>query len=262
MTHHADILDAHEPIRGSFFAAVALHGSIVAALLLSAWLHKPGETLGGNDPAFGAVGVQVLETIPLQHQGAQNPVANESESQVPQSIDMGKPQQKAEKIEKDTVLLRNKKAKPQKIVEQTKVQRHYVPFKDLEKNQLTSTVPPQVSNPIFQPKPGSGLVGTGPNTTLGTRCAGYATQIQSIVARNWRTGDVEARYSSGPPVISQFDLMKDGSIRNVTLLQLSNISSLDASVRRAILDSNPLPPIPPECNKESAKVEFTFELKR
>jgi TonB family protein len=142
------------------------------------------------------------------------------------------------------------------------VQRHFIPYKQLEKNQVTSTVPQQVNNQMFAAKPGSGMVGNGPNTTLGARCAGYASQIQSIVARNWRTSDVDARFQTAPPVISRFDLYRDGTIRNVTLLQMSGISSLDTSVQRAILDSNPLPPIPAECNKESAKVEFTFELKR
>ena len=70
------------------------------------------------------------------------------------------------------------------------------------------------------------------------------------------------RIQVSQPVISRFDLLGDGSISNVTLVQPRGIPALDNSVQRAILDSNPLPPLPPGCNKESAKVEFTFELKR
>jgi outer membrane biosynthesis protein TonB len=46
------------------------------------------------------------------------------------------------------------------------------------------------------------------------------------------------------------------------LLQTSGVPSLDFSVKRAILDASPLPPIPPGFDRDSAKVEFTFELKR
>jgi TonB family protein len=63
-------------------------------------------------------------------------------------------------------------------------------------------------------------------------------------------------------VIADFDLMRDGSIRNLRLLQSSGISSLDFSVQRAIQDSSPLPPIPAGFPRSYASVEFWFELKR
>jgi len=260
MTQHADILDTPESLRKPFVAAISLHASIVLAFALYGWLNRPGERFGDNNPAAGAVAVEIADTIPILHQGEKNPVANDTESQVPQSEPARKTETKVER-EPDAIKLHNPKAKATKAKETT-VAHVFKPYIDLAKNQVTSSTPQQVSSPLFSAKAGSGMVGTGPNTTLGTRCAGYATQIQGIVARNWRTGDVDPRRQTAPPVISRFDLMRDGSIRNVTILQMSGISTLDDSVRRAILDSNPLPPIPPECNKESAKVEFTFELKR
>ncbi|MBZ5605412.1 MAG: TonB family protein [Acidobacteriia bacterium] len=261
MTQHADILDTPESLRGSFIAAISLHVSILLAFALYGWLSQPGEKFGDNNPSGGAVAVEMADSIPIPHQGAVNPVANDTESQVPQTPEKAKDQEKLEKPPPDAIKLHNKKAKP-KPVEKTAARQIYRPYKDLEKNQLTTRTAQQVSSPLFSAKPGSGTVGTGPNTTLGTRCAGYASQIQTIVARNWRTGDIDARYQTAPAVVSRFDLLRDGSIRNVTILQMSGITTLDDSVKRAILDSNPLPPIPPECNKESAKVEFTFELKR
>lgn len=56
--------------------------------------------------------------------------------------------------------------------------------------------------------------------------------------------------------------MRDGSVRNVSLLQTSGISTLDYSVQRAISDASPFPPIPPGFDKDHMRVEFTFELKR
>jgi TonB family protein len=62
-------------------------------------------------------------------------------------------------------------------------------------------------------------------------------------------------------VIATFELLRDGSVRNLAILQGSGISTLDFSVRRAIQDSR-FPPIPAGFDKDYAKVEFTFELKR
>jgi len=261
MTQHADILDTPESLKKPFFGAISLHLGLILAFAAYTWLNRAGDPFGDKNPANGYVAVEMVNSIPIPHQGAQNPVANDTESQVPQSEPARKTETKIEK-EPDAIKLHNAKAKPVKPVKETTVAHVYKSYKDLEKNQLTSSTAQQVSSPLFQPKPGSGIVGTGANTTLGVRCAGYASQIQNIVARNWHTGDIDSRYQTAPQVISRFDLMRDGSVRNVTILQNSGIPTLDDSVKRALLDSNPLPPIPPECNKESAKVEFTFELKR
>ena len=261
MTRHMDILDAPEPLRGPFAGALMLHGSVIAALVLYGWLSRQGPTFGDKNPSGGAVGVEAVDKIPIPHQGMTNPVSNESESQVPQTPIKAKEQEKAETPPPDAIKLKNKKAK-EKPVEKTSARQIFRPYKELADNQLTSRIAPQVQSSIFSPQPGSGNVGTGPNSTFGTQFAGYAAQIQAIVARNWHTSDVDARIQTAPKVIASFDLMRDGTVRNVTILQASGISSLDSSVRRAILDSNPLPQLPAAFPKDYAKVEFTFELKR
>jgi TonB family protein len=136
------------------------------------------------------------------------------------------------------------------------------PFKELDNNQVFSKQAPQVSNPLFAATPGTGRVGPGVNTTLGTRFAGYSQQIQQLIAQKWRTNDVDARIQSAPEVIATFDLMRDGSVRNLQILQRSGIQPLDYSVQRAIMEASPFPPIPPGFDRSSAKVEFWFELKR
>ncbi len=261
MIRHADILDTHESLRKSFVGAITLHGSVILALLLHAWLQRPTEQFGDKNPSGGAVSVGVVDKIPLPHEGPPNPVANDTQSQVPQTPEKDiKERQKIEKPPPDAIKLHSKKAK-EKPAEKTAVRQIFRNYKELQENQLTSRTAPQVSNPMFSQQAGAGQVGTT-NSTLGSQFAGYAAQIRDIVARNWRTGDVEARYQTAPPVIVTFDLMRDGSVRNVTIVQRSGIPSLDTSVQRAVLDSNPLPPIPQGFDKNSAKVEFTFELKR
>jgi TonB family protein len=125
------------------------------------------------------------------------------------------------------------------------------------------TLPQALSSPMYSEAPGSGQVGTTANTTLGSRFAGYAAQIRTLVAQQWRTSGIDQRLQNPPQVIVTFELMRNGTIRNLRLLQKSGNSALDLSVLRAIEDAAaPFPPIPPGFEKDYAKVEFTFELKR
>lgn len=262
MTQHADdILDSRETIRGAFAGAVALHLAAIAALMISGWLASHTNAFGAPDAGGGAVGIEAVNSIPIQHHGPENPLANDTQSEVPQTpVKQPVERKKAEKPPKDAIPLKMKNLKkPAKVASE---RQRYRPFDQLENNQVTSSQAPQVSSKLYSAQPGSGRVGTGANTTLGFRCAGYAAQIQQLVAQHWRTADVDARVQTAPVVIATYDLMGDGSIRNVRLLQTSGISTLDYSVQRAIQDASPFPPIPPACGKDSAKVEFTFELKR
>lgn len=261
MTQHADILDSRETIRGAFAGAVALHLAAIAALMISGWIAANTETFGAKDAGGAAVGIEAVNSIPIPHHGMQNPLANDTQSEVPQTpVKQPVQRQKAEKPPKDAIALKMKNLKkPAKVASE---RQRYRPFDELEKNQVTASQAPQVSSKLYSAQPGSGRVGTGANTTLGSRFAGYAAQIQQLVAQHWRTGDVDARVQTAPVVIATFELMRDGSARNVQLLETSGISTLDYSVRRAILDASPFPPIPPGFDKDYAKVEFTFELKR
>ncbi|MGD1095688.1 MAG: TonB family protein [Bryobacteraceae bacterium] len=257
---HDDILDQREPMRGAFLGALGLHLAIVAAILLNGWIEGHTDAFGSKD-AGGAVGIEAVDSIPLQHKGMPNPLANDTDSEVPQTKAKPVERVKAEPTPPDAVLLKSRNAK-KKAAEVASERQRFRPFDQLEKNQLTSKSAPQVSNPIYSAAPGAGRVGAGANTTLGDRFAGYSAQIQQLVAQHWRTGDVDAHLQTAPVVVATFELLRNGSIRNVQILQGSNIAALDFSVKRAILDASPFPPIPAAFDRDYARVEFTFELKR
>ena len=253
------VLQRPDPMGRSFAFATALHGSLILAFLVSAWVNKNGEKLGAPDAGGASVGVEVTKSIPLPHSGPQNPVAHDSESEAQQAPPKPLDRVKQEVVPKDAVKINLAKEKEKKTPAKEASKKRLPSFDKIE-HQLTSTVPQAVSSPMYSQLPGSGRIGTGANTTLGTRFAAYAQQIRENIARNWQTANVTV--STGPVVIARFDLMKDGSIRNLVLLQTSGISSLDFSVRRAIETSAPFPPIPPGFNEPYAKCEFTFELKK
>jgi outer membrane biosynthesis protein TonB len=239
-----------------FAFAIALHGALLAAFLISNWV-SPGNTFGDPNAGGASIGVQAVDKIPIPHEGRENPVAHDTESEAPQAPPKPVAQEK-EVIPPDAIKL-NLRQDKKKQAKEASTPHHFKSFEQLEKNQLYSKSPQAVSSPLYSQTPGSGRVGLGANTTLGSRFAGYAQQIQELISRNWNTGDVTAR--TAPPVIATFELMRDGSVRHLAILQGSGVPSLDFSVRRAI-EGVTFPPLPPTYEGSSAKCEFTFELKK
>jgi protein TonB len=63
-------------------------------------------------------------------------------------------------------------------------------------------------------------------------------------------------------VYLSFEIARNGTISNIELKQPSSIPSLDRSAQRAILASNPLPPLPPDYRGGNVSVSFYFEYSR
>jgi TonB family protein len=98
---------------------------------------------------------------------------------------------------------------------------------------------------------------TGPALTdspFGPELAAYARLIQDNVARAWVPGT-----TSAPPVTVHFTILRDGSIRNVTIIQSSGNSSSDRAAERAVWEAH-LPALPIPFPRNQADVELRFEL--
>lgn len=262
MNPHGYILDHYtdrpEPVGRGFWMALTLHVTLIAAFGIYNYMDLHQDRFGAQNAGGGAIGIEAVKAIPLAHQGEVNPVAHDTESQVPQRPTKPVEMAQKEKVSPKAIALKTKDRRRQADVASER--QKFRPFKELEPNQSFAVESPQVSSPLYSAMPGSGRIGPGANTTLGNRFAGYGQQIQQLVAQKWRTGDVDAQ--TAPPVVASFDLMRNGSIRNLQILQKSGISTLDFSVQRAILEASPFPPIPPGFDRDSARVEFVFELKR
>jgi TonB family protein len=258
---HIDILDQRESLRGPFTGALTLHVAAIVGLAAYTWMAGHREAFGDPNAGGAAVGIQAVKTIPLPHHGPENPVAHDTPSEVPQEPVKQERAKKEPPPPKNAVELKSKTAKQLRAKVEPQV-RHFKSFDELDPNKIKSQEAPAVSNPMFSEMPGSGRIGTGANTSLGTRFGEYSARIQQLVTQHWRTGDVDASIRTGPTVIANFEIERDGKIGPVRIVQGSGISTLDFSVRRAILEASPFPPLPREFERNSATVEFVFELKR
>ena len=257
---HPDLFEQRDPLGRSFAGSLAFHAGMIGFVLFYGWLRQT-TSFGARDAGGQSVGVETVNAIPIIHHGEPNPLTNDTQSEVPQQpVTKPKEQAKKEVTPPDAIKLKTKKEKKTVAKEESTLQK-FRPFHELEPNQLTSPVAPQVSNPIFAPAPGTGQIGMGKNNSLGDQFAAYGALIAQILTQNWNTHGLDARLRTAPDVDITFDLARDGSVRNVHLLQRSGNALLDNSVQRAVLDSH-FPPLPPQFRQNSASVDFIFQLKR
>ncbi len=128
-----------------------------------------------------AVTINSVKTIPLPSRNARpNPVANDTESQVPQAP-KPEPKKQVKVPEENAIPLKSRAAKKQP---RQQAEQRYRP-EPLRPNQVTSSQAPAASSPVFQ-KPG-GEVGLGTNNTLGTRFGAYADLVAQRVTDKWQT---------------------------------------------------------------------------
>ncbi len=260
MTAPGEILIPPERMRGAFLVALAMHAALIGGMIFSGWLAAHRNVFGAPDAGGSSVAIETVNAIPLPHHGPQNPLASDTDSEVPQAPAKPIERVKEEKPPPDAVALKTKTAKktPAEVASE---KNKFRPFKSIDPYQVYSKSAPAVSNPAFSAA-GSGRVSPGANSTIGNRCPAYAAQIQQLVAAHWNTSNVDASVRTAPTVIATFDLTHDGTARNVHILQGSGVAPLDSSVERAIMDASPFPKIPACFDRDQASAEFWFELKR
>jgi periplasmic protein TonB len=270
MASHVDILDQNEQPLGRWFAgSLVLHLSLFAAvvgygLIKSSSKENWGDVNGGG---MGSVAVNVVSSIKLPSTtGPTNPVANDTESHVPEPKPTPKapPKVKAPEPDANAIALKSKHAPPKKVARET-----WTPpnkFREQQKdlpNQLTSTQGQAVSSPLYA-MTGGGGVGIGTDSPIGSRFGYYATIIRTKVAQQWHTSEVDPRISTAPEAVVRFTLRRDGSVvpGSAKVVQSSGIGPLDISAQRAILDASPFGPLPPQFEKDQADLELHFILRR
>lgn len=256
MQQHADILDQREKLGGPLVQSVLLHAAVAGAFVVASINFQHSRQVWGsaNTSAGNAVAINVVKTIPLPSRaGKINPVANDTESQVPQPLQQ-QPKKQVQVPEK-AIALKSRLAKNQPRPESTQ---QYRPQPSAP-NQVFNSQAPAAVSPMFQ-KAGSGGVGVGPNSTFGIQFGGYADLVVQRITEKWQTSGLAGLRL--PLVVVTFDIQRDGSVRNPQISQRSGNSTLDYSALRAVMDAGQFPPLPPGFSGSSTHVELQFQLQR
>jgi TonB family protein len=261
MTPHVDILAQSEPLKRSFVGSVVLHASIIGlAVAASVMGSKEMERWGEPNAIGGAVGVNAVAGLPLMpREGRQNPLANDTKSQIPQAP----PEKKAvtREVEDPNAIAIGRKDKKKKESKKQANQQRFRPEAEERPNQIYSESAPALVSPMLG-KAGSGGVGVGSESPFGNRFGAYAAILQRLIAERWNTGGIDQRIQTAPYVKVAMTIMRDGTVRNVRLTESSGIRPLDFSAVRALQDLSRVPPLPPAFEKNEATIEIWFQLKR
>jgi TonB family protein len=109
---------------------------------------------------------------------------------------------------------------------------------------------------------GTGGVAMGEGNSFGQRYAWYVAAMRNRVSANWLMTAVSPSILTAPRTYLTFEIMRDGTVSSVQITQSSGIAEVDRSALRAILASNPLPPLPSDYRGGSVNVQFYFDFHR
>jgi protein TonB len=239
---------------------MALHALVIGALVAYQWWNNRARDSFGDPNSLGAsAGITSVSQIPIPQRVARpNPVANDTETEIPkpERVDP-KTAPKTLRDDPEAIAIERRKKNERETVRNN---RKYLPD-PTPPNQVTSNVGQAASSPLFGVQ-GSGGIGAASNSPLGARFGWYEKLIRERVGQKWRTNDVDTRHRTSPPCIVAFVIARDGNVSAVRVVQSSGIYSLDQSAQRAVYEASPLPPLPREFERNTANIEFWFELKR
>jgi len=189
-----------------------------------------------------------------------NPLANDTESAVPEPPVKAKEEKRVQTPEPDAIAIKSRNALQRESQAAASKNR----FREQQKyssNQVYSQTGSALASPMIG-QTGAGGVGMGSGSPFGNRFGYYVDILRQKVAQNWKTADVDARLQTAPPVIVTFTILRDGSVRDVRVTQRSGNYVLDNSAQRAVYDASPFPPLPAGYERNEANIEFWFQLRR
>lgn len=111
--------------------------------------------------------------------------------------------------------------------------------------------------------------GSGPISASGqgggdfaSRYAWYVESVRRRISQNWlqTTIDPAVRAARQAHCEMTFRIFRDGTVKNMQLTQSSGNLSMDNSAQRALLSSNPMPPLPSDYSGSYVDVTFDFDL--
>ncbi len=245
------------------FYSLIMHGALVTAMVISTFFSNRGDSWGGPG---GAITVGLAGSVP----GVPMPRPEvETASRV---VDESKGLYKSEPVPKkvepppDATPIpkfeRNKApkyvTKPSKVLENpAKPPDNAVPY-----GGGGAPTVPYASFSLGEGTQG-GLGFSGPSGgDFGARYSWYVQAVQRRVSMNWLQTTVDPSIQFAPRVVATFDILRNGTVTNAQITKSSGNASVDTSAIRAIVNSNPLQPLPNDYSGSKVSVEFWFDFKR
>jgi protein TonB len=249
-----------DPLGKAFTGSLISHGIAIGLLGASGLFHLTKNDFGSPSASSGSVGVNMVKTIPIpRREGPVNPLANDTKSIVPQAPAPPKLQKQVKADPEHAIEIPDKVAKPKKLSPQQQVRDVLRPPEPYKSNQIFSNTPQAANSPLYGTQ-GTGGIDVGPASVLGTRFGAYEALVRDRISQHWNTANVHSLPEQMCAV--SFTIARNGTVSNVQITHPSGNYLLDTSSQRAVLDSNPLPALPAQFERNEATVELRFQLKQ
>jgi TonB family protein len=248
---------------GKFFVySIILHVLVAAAIAASVIFHLTGQGWGdvGNGTE-GAVKVRLavngnIAGLPMPTP----PVLDDAKTFDPtESLYKETPQPKPPEPPKEIIKIPTKE-KPKPIEKKSRIIENKNPAPDNTTNQHNGqlSVPRSYTEATNNPN-GVQIQSQGGGDFAG-RYPAYVAAMLRRISQNWNqsTIDPNARASPSIRATATFTIMRDGTLKDIRIIQSSRNSSFDNSGLRALYDSNPMPALPSDYNGSYLTVTFDF----
>jgi len=253
--------DERESLRNTLAISLALHASmVIAAMAYTVLGHRMGglwgTSLGGGGTAVQIGAVASLPGVPLPSPMQPGRSTVVTESPAPYKTEEVKPEPQPEATEipkfKDSVARpKLERVNPRIKQEEPDIPDHAVPF--------GQGGPPAMTHSQFVSAGGQGGLNLG---EFGDRYGWYVNAVRNRISSNWLLSMISPNITTAPRVYVTFDIMRDGQVRDVRVVQTSGVSEVDRSALRAVLASNPFGPLPADYAQGRVSVEIYFDLRR
>jgi TonB family protein len=251
-----------------FFSAL-FHVVLFSSLIVSTIFSRRGDVWGsaGGD---GAVSIGVVQKVPgillpRPDVVTQSQTVDTSKGLYKAEPEPPKPKEIPPEVKKIPEFTKEKSphyiTKPSKVFEdKTPPPTNAVPY-----GQGGSPALPYTSfamnNGAAQSQGGMGFSGPGGGDFAG-RFPSYVDAVRNRISSNWMQSTVDPSIRWAPRANFTFQVLRDGTVTNVQMMQSSGNRSVDNSALRAILSSSPVSPLPSNYSGNSVTVEFYFDFRR
>ena len=249
----------HDPLGKYLAGSIGLHAGIAALLVSSGFWRLSNSNWGADHSSTGSVGVTMVRTIPIPRREApENPLANDTESNVPQAPAPVKLAPQVKAPEPAAIPIPDKIQR--RISPKMQSQSAYrPPAQEYKANQVYSQALQAMSSQMYGTQ-GSAGIDIGAASVLGSKYGAYASVMRDLISGKWNRAGLNALPTQKAAVT--FTIARSGAVSNVKISQASGNLLLDNSALRAVQDANPLPPLPPTFPGNEVTVELFFQLQQ
>ncbi len=260
MRIHLEPEEAKERLGRPVAVSLSCHTALFVIIMAWALLEPAPLMLGDPEGKAGSsVSVNVVQGIAIPAPTSRpNPVANDVRHEVPAPPEPVKQVEPEPAPEPEAIPIEEPKKTPKKEPpkEAAKPKQSEPEKPD---NQVTSTTGAQASSPLFNQQQTAGAgVGMERGNPFGIGFAWYAELLQKRLSEEWTKTLGQVSGTAARPVVIRFQIVRNGSIEDIRVVESSGNRSFDYSAHRAVQFINPFRALPPALRRNAIAIEMTF----